>query len=79
MTIRNGSTLIVTNGASLEDVEIIMEIGAKLKIMDNGKVHLRNGVNFVPPQGAIVEIEYGENKCDIIWIIIYSLVHLQKT
>lgn len=32
----------------------------KLKIMDNGKVHLRNGVNFVPPQGAIVEIEYGE-------------------
>lgn len=62
MTIRNGSTLIVTNEASLEDVEIIMEDGAKLKITDNGKVHLRDGVYFAPPQGAIVEIEYGEIK-----------------
>lgn len=62
VTIRNGSTLIVTNEASLEDVEIIMEDGAKLKITDNGKVHLRDGVYFAPPQGAIVEIEYGEIK-----------------
>ena len=60
MTIRNGGTLIVTNNSSLENVEIIMEAGSKLKITANGKVHLRDGVNFAPPQGAIVEIEYGE-------------------
>lgn len=60
ITIKNGCTLILGNGAILENVEIIMESGAFLKIMGNSKVHLRSGVGFSPPVGAIVEIESGE-------------------
>lgn len=60
ITIRNGCSLILTNGAVLEDVEIVLESGATLKILENGKVHLRNGIGFDHPIGAVVEIDYGE-------------------
>lgn len=60
ITIRNGCSLILTNGAVLENVEIVMESGATLKILENGKVHLRDGIGFEHPVGAVVEIEYGE-------------------
>lgn len=60
ITIRNGSSIILTNGAILENVEIIMESGATLKILENGKIHLRDGIMFGHPVGAVVEVEYGE-------------------
>ena len=60
--IKSGSSLNLTNNALLDNVKIDMESGATLVVTGNGKIHLRNRIDFNPPVGAIVRIEYGELK-----------------
>lgn len=59
ITIKNGGLLYVENGCNLYDVEIIMEPGGKLVIREGATIHLRRGVDFSAPVGAIVEIING--------------------
>lgn len=60
LIIRSGSTVILANGSTLQDVEIVMEAGATLTVIEDGIIKLRKGVNFAPPIGAVIDIEYGE-------------------
>lgn len=59
ITIKNGGILYVENGCNLYDIEIRMEPGSKLVIREGSTIHLRKGVNFEAPLGAIVEIING--------------------
>ena len=58
--IRNGSSLVLSNGALLDNVEIVMESGATLRVTGNSKIRMRSGMNLNAPLGASVIIESGE-------------------
>ena len=59
--VKNGSTLVVS-GATLENVNISIESGAKIIVNNNGRIHLKSLSEFAPPLGAIIEMNYGEIK-----------------
>lgn len=52
-----GGVLII-DGGTLSNVELVLRPGASLQITDNGILDTRNG--FYAPAGAIVDVEYGQ-------------------
>lgn len=51
------SSLVLSNGALLDNVEIVMESGATLRVTGYGKIRMRSGIHLNAPLGASVIME----------------------
>ena len=50
--------MLVIDGGTLSNVELVLKPGASLQIINNGILETRNG--FTAPVGTIVDVEYGQ-------------------
>lgn len=55
--VESGGMLII-DGGTLSNVELVLKPGASLQIINNGILETRNG--FTAPVGAIVDVEHGQ-------------------
>lgn len=56
--VRAGGTLIV-DGGLLKNAKISLQPGSVMEILNNGKIELRAGCDFVAPAGAVVRMDSG--------------------
>ena len=52
--------IIIIDGGTLTNVDLVLKPGACLRIINNGFLGTRNGFDI--PIGAIVDVEYGQIK-----------------
>ena len=59
VTVKSGSTLLLTNNAVLENIKIVMESGSTLNVSSGGILRFREDSDFTVPVGAIFNLDYG--------------------
>ncbi|MDD4759338.1 MAG: C1 family peptidase, partial [Bacteroidaceae bacterium] len=60
VTVKSGGTLIIKNGAALNNVNLILESGSHVQILENGKINYSKQSDAFIGNGLHVEMPYGK-------------------
>lgn len=57
--VRNGGSLVISNGAILSNAAIIFEEGSYIQVKEGSHIYCRSNTPFFLPTGAIADIDFG--------------------